>query len=146
MTVICPQMNNANLKIIVPKLKKKERKEEMTNLESNVKWNEVAQSCPTLCDPMDCSLPSSVVHRIFQARILQWVAISFSRESSQPRDWTQVSCIAGKCFTVCEPPGKSGELNVVPYNIFDKTYHSVIHRHTYTHIQNQKPSGPGSKM
>ena len=40
--------------------------------------SEVAQSCPTLCDPMDCSLPGSSVHRIFQARVLEWVAISFS--------------------------------------------------------------------
>ena len=48
--------------------------------------SEVAQSCPTLCDPMDYSLPGSSVHGIFQARILEWVAISFSRESSQPRN------------------------------------------------------------
>ena len=48
------------------------------------------QSCPTLCDPMDCSLPGSSVHGIFQARILKWVAISISRGSSQPRDQTQV--------------------------------------------------------
>ena len=46
----------------------------------------VAQSCPTLCDPMDCSLPGSSVHGIFQARILKWVSISFSRGSSRPRD------------------------------------------------------------
>ena len=52
--------------------------------------SEVTQSCPTLCDPMDCSLPGSSVHRIFQARVLEWVAISFSRGSSQPRDRTQV--------------------------------------------------------
>ena len=44
--------------------------------------SEVAQSCPTLCDPVDCSLPDSSVHEILQARILEWVAISFSRESS----------------------------------------------------------------
>ena len=62
--------------------------------------SEVAQSCPTLCDPMDYSLPGSSVRGIFQARVLEWIAISFSRGSSQPRDWTQVSCIAGKCFTV----------------------------------------------
>ena len=48
--------------------------------------SEVAQSCPTLCDSMDYSLPGSSVHEIFQARILEWVAISFSRGSSQPRD------------------------------------------------------------
>ena len=48
--------------------------------------SEVAQLCLTLCDPMDCSLPGSSIHGIFQARILEWVAISFSRGSSQPRD------------------------------------------------------------
>ena len=53
--------------------------------------SEVAQSCPTLCDPVDCSLPGSSVHGIFQARILEWVAISFSRGSSRPRDRTLVS-------------------------------------------------------
>ena len=51
-----------------------------------------AQSCPTLCDPTDCSLPSFSVHGIVQARILEWVAISSSRECSQPRDQTHVSC------------------------------------------------------
>ena len=50
---------------------------------------------------MDCSLPGSSIHGILQARILEWVAISFSRGSSQPRDWTQVSCIAGRCFNLC---------------------------------------------
>ena len=65
----------------------------------------VAQTCPTLCDPMDCSLPGSSVHRLFQARILEWVAISFSRRSFQPRDQTWVSCITGR-FSTTEPPGK----------------------------------------
>ena len=60
----------------------------------------VAQSCPTLCDPMDCSPPSSSVHGILQARILEGVAIPFSRRSSQPRDRTLVSRIAGRFFTV----------------------------------------------
>ena len=50
------------------------------------------------CDPMDFSPPGSSVHEISQARILEWVAISFSRGSSQPRDQTQVSCIAGRFF------------------------------------------------
>ena len=54
----------------------------------------VTHSCLTLCDPMDCSLPGSSVHGIFQARILEWVAISFSRGSSQPRDRTHVFCIS----------------------------------------------------
>ena len=62
--------------------------------------SEVAQLCPTLCNPKDCSLPGSSVHGIFQARILEWVAISFSRGSSQPRDRTQVSCIVGRRFMV----------------------------------------------
>ena len=60
----------------------------------------VAQSCPTLCDPMDCSLPGSSIHGIFQARILEWVAVSFSRGSSRPRDWTQVSLTVARCFTI----------------------------------------------
>ena len=60
--------------------------------------SEVTQSCPTLCDPMGCSLPAFSVHGIFQARILEWVAISFSRRSSRPRDWTQVSHIVGYIF------------------------------------------------
>ena len=66
----------------------------------HVRESEVAQSCSTLCDPMDCSLPWSSVHGIFQARVLEWVAISFSRGSSQPRDRTWVSCIAVRCFTI----------------------------------------------
>ena len=57
------------------------------------------QLCPTLCDPRDSSPPGSPVPGILQARTLEWVAISFSR-SSQPRDRTQVSCIAGRCFTI----------------------------------------------
>ena len=65
-----------------------------------VKWSEVAQSCLTLCDPMDCSLPGSSLHGILQARILEWIAISFSRGSSRLRDQTQVSCIAGGFFTI----------------------------------------------
>ena len=60
----------------------------------------VAQSCSTLCDPMDCSPPGSSVHRISQARILECVAMPFSRGSSQPRDRTLVSCIARGFFTI----------------------------------------------
>ena len=71
----------------------------MTNLESKVE-SLVAQSCPTLCDPVDYSLPGSSVHGIFQARVLEWVVISFSRGSSGPRDQTQVSHIVGRRFTV----------------------------------------------
>ena len=60
----------------------------------------VAQSCPTLCNPMDCSLAGSSVNGILQATILQWVAVPFFRGSSWPRDQTQVSSIAGRFFTV----------------------------------------------
>ena len=58
-----------------------------------------SQSCLTLCDPMDCSPPGSSIHGIFQARKLKWVAVSSSRGLSQSKDWTQVSCIAGRFFT-----------------------------------------------
>ena len=60
----------------------------------------VALSCPTLCNPMNCRPPGFSVHRILQARILAWVAILFSRGSLWPRDWTQVSHIAGKLFII----------------------------------------------
>ena len=57
------------------------------------------QSCLTLCDPTVCSQPGSSVHGILQARILEWVSIPFSRGSSWPRDWTQVSYIASRFST-----------------------------------------------
>ena len=63
-----------------------------------------AQLGTTLCDPMDCSLPGSPVHGILQVRILEWVAIPFSRGFSQPRDRTWVSCIAEDTL-LPEPPG-----------------------------------------
>ena len=60
----------------------------------------ILQLCPTLWDPTDCSTPGSSVHGILQARLLVWVAILFSRGSSWPRDWTEVSCVAGRFFTI----------------------------------------------
>ena len=57
-----------------------------------------ALSWSTVCDPMDCSLPGSSVHGILQARMLEWVAISSSRGSSWPKDWTCISCFAGGFF------------------------------------------------
>ena len=66
----------------------------------NVNVKSLAQLCPTLCDSVDYSPPGSSVHGILQARILEWVAISFSKGSSQPRDQTQVSRIAGRCFNL----------------------------------------------
>ena len=77
------------------------------------KWSEVAQSCPTLCNPMDCSLPGSSIHRIFQARVLEWVAISFSRGSSWPRDRTWVSRIVGRCFTIWATRGSPVHLKMI---------------------------------
>ena len=68
-------------------------------------WHSVTQSRLTLCDPMNCSPPDSSVHGIFSAKILQWVAISYSRGSSRPRDRAHVSCLAGGFFTTV-PPGK----------------------------------------
>ena len=72
----------------------------LTSMQSKIE-TEISQPCLTLCDPMDCSLPGSCVHGISQARILEWVDISFSRGSSKSRDQTQVSCIAhhAKCWT-----------------------------------------------
>ena len=71
--------------------------------------SEVAQSCLTLSGPMDCSPPGSSVSEIFQARILEWVAMPSSRESSQPRDQTQVSRVEVGLFTF-EPLGKLAQL------------------------------------
>ena len=62
--------------------------------------SEVAQSCLTLSDTMDCSLPAFSIHGIFQVRVPEWVAISFSRGSSRLRGRTRVSCTAGRRFTL----------------------------------------------
>ena len=70
-----------------------------------------AQACLTLCDPMDCSPPSFSVHGIFQARILEWVAIFFSKGSSHPRGRTSVSCIGRQTLNhkrhLGSPPGST---------------------------------------
>ena len=65
----------------------------MCEIGSECMHAQLLQSCLTLCNPMNCSPPGSCVHEIFQARILEWVAISFCRRSSQPRDQTRISCI-----------------------------------------------------
>ena len=70
------------------------------HLNSKDSEREVAQSCTTLCNPMDYSLPGSSVYGIFKAIVLEWIAISFSRRSSRPRDQTWVSCIVDRRFTV----------------------------------------------
>ena len=61
---------------------------------------QIPQSCPTLCNPMDCSPPGFSVHGILQARILEWVAIPFSRGFSRPKNRPLVSCIADRFFII----------------------------------------------
>ena len=73
----------------------------------------VTQLCLTVCDPMDCSPPGSSVHGILQARVLEWIATSFSRGSSWSKDQTQVSCIAGGFFTIWA----TGKTNSATINI-----------------------------
>ena len=80
--------------------------------------SEVARLCPTLCNPMDCSLPGFSICGIFQSRILEWVAISFSRRSSRPRDWTQVSHIVGRPFTLWATREANTCIYIYIYHIF----------------------------
>ena len=84
-----------------------------------------AQSCPTLCGPMDCSLPGFSVHGTLQTRILEWVAVPFSMESSQPRDQTQVSCIAGSFFTIW----------VIREDLSGLEFHKYINLPTFLYIK-----------
>ena len=72
----------------------------VTNVQTIHSWVKFAQLCPTLCNSVDYGLPDSFVHGIFQVRILEWVAIPFSRGSSRPRDGTWISCTAGRFFTI----------------------------------------------
>ena len=77
----------------------------------------VAQLCPTLCNPMDCSPPGSSVYGIFQARKLEWVAISFSRGSFQSRDWTCISCIGRRIlyhWATWEAPRQVYVVRIIP--------------------------------
>ena len=85
------------------------------------------QSCLTLCHPMDCSLPGSPIRGIFQARILEWVGISPSKGSCQPRDWTHISCTASRFFTG-EPWGKPIGIHISP--LFWISFHLCHHRAT----------------
>ena len=80
----------------------------------------VVQLYLTLCDLMDWGSPGSSVHGILQARILEWVAIPFSRRSSQTRDWTQVSSIAGRLFTFIQISHEAG--HVVSYSHLLKNF------------------------
>ena len=78
-------------------------------------WSEVTQLCPTLCDPMDCSLSGSSVHGIFQTRVLEWIAISCSRGSLRPRNQKPRSPTLQADALPSEPPGKPSyiELNII---------------------------------
>ena len=96
----------------------------------------VAQSCPTLCDPMDCSPPGSSVHEIFQARILEWVAISFSKVDHSS---VQFSSVAQSCPTLCDPMNRSMPGLPVHHHLpeFTQTHNHQV-RDTI------QPSHPGS--
>ena len=90
-----------SLQLIKKKKRKKERKKEKEYVLSIAMLIvKVARSCPTVCNPLDCSLPVSSVHGISQERIMEWDSISFSRGSSWPRDQTWVSCLGGRFFTI----------------------------------------------
>ena len=82
----------------------------------------VAQPCPTLWDPMYCSSPCSSLHGIFQTRILKWVAIPFSKGSSQPRNRTQFAHIAGRFFPP-QPSSKPSLRAIDPTNTYLNAYH-----------------------
>ena len=98
-------------------------------------YAKLLQSCPALCDPMDCSLPGSSVHGILQARILEWVALPSSRGSSQPRDLTCVSCLlhwqAGPLPLT--PPGKP-KLSPSPLNLTSNQCYFYHPRSGYAHL------------
>ena len=85
----------------------------------------VTQSCPTLCDPMDCSPPGFSVHGILQARILEWIATPFSRGTSQPSNQNLVSYMAGKFFTVWAT-GKSSMLCSCYLRAIPGSYHQLL--------------------
>ena len=80
----------------------------------------VTQSCLTLCNPVGCSPPGSSVHGISQGRILEWVAISSSRRSSQPRDWTQVFLHCGRVFYYLSHQGSP--LPLVTYSLTEQIH------------------------
>ena len=74
------------------------------------------------CDPMDCSLPGSSVHGIFQAKVLEWLAISFSRGSCRPRDRTLLSLIAGRCFTIWATRETCSHFDIKQTRVVSHTY------------------------
>ena len=90
----------------------------------------VALSCATLCNPMDYSPPGSSVHGTLHARILEWVAISFSKGSSKPRDRTQVSCTAGRLFTIWATGGSALYIYACKY----VSVHMFLSMHKHFHL------------
>ena len=94
----------------------------------NKKLSQVAQLYPTLCNPVDCSLPGSSVHGILQAIVLEWVAISFCRRSSRPRDRTRVSRIGGRHFNLW-----GWECNM-QFRIILTNSHTCLHAQSLSHV------------
>ena len=104
----------------------------------------VAQSCPTLYEPNDCSPPGSSLHGILQARLLEWVAIPFSRGSSRPRDQSQVYHIAGRFFIILSRRGSPKNTEVgshsLPQGIFSTqglNPHLLLGRWILYHLSHQ---------
>ena len=101
---LCELSEIMQMKPLALRLKQLETSRDVVNVNSKAFWVLVCvlvvQLCPTLCDPMYCNPLGCSIHGILQARILEWVAIPFSRGSSLPRDQTQVSCITGRFFTI----------------------------------------------
>ena len=87
----------------------------------------VTQLCQTLCNLMDCSPPGSSVHWISQARILEWVTVPFSRGSSQPRDWTCVSCIVNSSL-----PSESPGINRM--NFINQVYKAAVNSRAWVNF------------
>ena len=107
-------------------------------------WSEVAQSCLTLCNPVDCSLPGFSIYGILQARIMEWVTISFPRGSYRPRDRTRVSCIGGRHFNLWatrearimkwKPHIENGRLKI-PSTLKPKSYKNITNPTTRTYLR-----------
>ena len=94
----------------------------------DIEWSKVAQSCPTICDPMDCSPPGSSIQGILQTRIPEWVAMSFSTGSSRPRNRTQVSHIAGRRFNLWATR-EALMISRENFKLTGKTVHSFMFSH-----------------
>ena len=89
----------------------------------------IPQPCLTLCDPMSCSPPGSLVHEILQARILKWGAISFSKGSPQPRDWTRSPASQADSF-LSKPPGKRRCMIKAITSVLKEAHEFWTHIHT----------------